>query len=76
MVRGFESHSLHQVQKRIKMLKPTSNYKMSKTTKASLSLGRFSNQQQRNDWKRSMIQAELSASIQPRREKGRKESAE
>jgi hypothetical protein len=57
------------------MLKPTSNYKMSKTTKASLALGRFSSQQQRNEWKRSMIQAELSSAIQPKREKNRRESS-
>ena len=57
------------------MLKPTANYKMSKTLKASLALGRFSSQQQRNDWKRAMIGAELAAAIQPKREKSRRESS-
>ena len=56
------------------MLKPTANYKMSKPTKTSLALGRFTSQEQRNGWKRAMIQAELSAAIQPKREKGRRES--
>ena len=57
------------------MLKPTANYKMSKTTKASLALGRFTSQQQRNEWKRSMIQAELAAAIQPKREKNRRDNS-
>ena len=56
------------------MLKPTANYKMSKGLKASLALGRFSSQQQRNDWKRAMIGAELAALIQPKREKGKRDS--
>ncbi len=51
------------------MLKPTASYKMSKTTKASLALGKFKNVHDRNAWKRSMIQAELAAAIQPKREK-------
>ena len=57
------------------MLKPTANYKMSKPTKTSLALGRFTSQEQRNAWKRAMIGAELAAAIQPRREKNRKESS-
>ena len=55
------------------MLKPTASYKMSKPTKTSLALGRFTSQEQRNGWKRAMIQAELAAAIQPKREKGRRE---
>ncbi len=58
------------------MLKPGPNFKMSKLTKRALALMPFENQSHRNEWKRTMIQAELAASIQPRREKGRKESAE
>ncbi len=55
------------------MLKPTANYKMSKSLKTSLALSKFSSPQQRNDWKRAMIGAELAALIQPRREKTRRE---
>jgi hypothetical protein len=46
---------------------------MSKPLKTSLALSRFSSQQQRHDWKRAMISAELAAAIQPKREKSRKE---
>lgn len=58
------------------MLKPTANYRMSKTTKASLALSHFKDEHARGAWKRSMIQAELSAAIQPKREKVRRESTE
>lgn len=51
------------------MLKPTANYKMSKPTKTGLALHKFKNAHDRNAWKRAMIQAELSAAIQPKREK-------
>jgi hypothetical protein len=54
------------------MLKPGSNYKMSKQTKASLALGHFKDAHARGAWKRAMIEAELTAAQQPRREKGRK----
>jgi len=57
------------------MLKPTASYRMSKTTKASLALGNFRDAHDRGAWKRSMIQAELAAAIQPRREKNRKETS-
>ena len=55
------------------MLKPGPNYRMCKPLKSSLALSRFSSQQQRHDWKRAMISAELAAAIQPKREKSRKE---
>jgi hypothetical protein len=45
------------------MLKPTSTYKMSKTTKTSLALGRFKTLDQRHAWKRAMIDAELCSKI-------------
>jgi hypothetical protein len=54
------------------MLKPTSNYRMSKTLKASLALSKFKDLDQRHAWKRAMIQAELAAAIQPRPSKDRK----
>jgi hypothetical protein len=53
-------------------LKPTKTYKMSKTLKASLALSTFQDPHQKGQWKRAMIDAELSAAIQPKREsKGR-----
>jgi hypothetical protein len=58
------------------MLKPTANYKMSKELKTSLALGNFKNDHDRSSWKRAMIQAELSASIQPKREKTRRDTKE
>lgn len=42
-------------------MKPTATYKMTKTTKRGLALGRFKTDQQRHDWKRAMIGAELAA---------------
>jgi hypothetical protein len=56
------------------MLKPTANYKMSKQLKTSLALGKFKDTHDRNAWKRSMIQAELTAALQPKREKTRREN--
>lgn len=58
------------------MLKPTANYRMSKQTKASLALSKFKDAHARGAWKRSMIQAELAAAIQPKREKVRREPTE
>jgi hypothetical protein len=51
------------------MLKPTKNYKMSKTLKASLALSSFQDPHKKGQWKRAMIDAELAAAIQPKREK-------
>jgi hypothetical protein len=45
------------------MLKPTSTYKMSKTLKASLALGKFTDVHQRGAWKRACIDAELASKI-------------
>jgi hypothetical protein len=45
------------------MLKPTSNYKMSSTLKASLALGKFTDAHQRGAWKRACIDAELASKI-------------
>jgi protein involved in temperature-dependent protein secretion len=55
------------------MLRPTANYKMSKPTKTGLALHKFKDAHARGAWKRAMIQAELSAAIQPKREKGKRE---
>jgi len=57
------------------MLRPTANYKMSKPTKTGLALHKFKDAHSRGAWKRAMIQAELSAAIQPKREKSRREPA-
>ena len=51
------------------MLKPTANYKMTKQTKRTLALSRFESEEQRNAWKRSMIQAELYGALAPKKEK-------
>ena len=51
------------------MLKPTANFRMSKSVKTGLALGKFKDAHHRGEWKRAMIQAELAAAIQPRREK-------
>jgi hypothetical protein len=45
------------------MLKPTSNYKMSKTLKTSLALSKFKTLDQRHAWKRACIDAELCSKI-------------
>lgn len=43
------------------MMKPESNYKMSSALKTRLALGKWKNADQKNSWKRMMIDAELSA---------------
>lgn len=48
---------------------------MSKQTKASLALHKFKDAHARGAWKRAMIEAELSAAIQPKREKSRRETS-
>jgi hypothetical protein len=58
------------------MLKPTATYKMSKQTKTGLALHKFQDSHQRGGWKRAMIEAELSALIKPKAEKGRKKETE
>jgi hypothetical protein len=45
------------------MLKPTSNYKMSKTVKTSLAMGHFKDAHAHGQWKRAMIDAELQSKI-------------
>jgi hypothetical protein len=51
------------------MMKPGKTFKLSKPTKTMLALGGFRNQEDRNRWKRAMIDAELCAAVQPKREK-------
>ena len=53
-------------------MKPTANYRMSKSLKASLALSHFKTEEQRAQWKRAMIGAELAASVQPRTKQDRK----
>jgi hypothetical protein len=50
-------------------IKPTATYKMSKPLKTSLALSRFSSDEQRANWKRAMIQAELFAQLKVREKK-------
>lgn len=44
-------------------MKPTSNFKMTKKTKALLSLMKFKTVEYHTDWKKSMINAELAAAV-------------
>ena len=55
-------------------MKPTATFKMSKTTKAMLALGHFKNAHAMGQWKRAMIDAQLSAAYQPKKEKSRRDS--
>ena len=52
------------------MLKPTSTYKMSSSLKTSLALSKFKSKEQRDQWKRAMIDAELCSKIVPKSTKG------
>ena len=52
------------------MLKPTSTYKMSKATKTGLALSKWKSLDQRHQWKRAMIDAELASRIVPKSTKG------
>jgi len=54
------------------MLKPNKTFKLSKTAKRMIAL-MGGPDEGRNHFKRMMIDAELHAAIQPKREKGRKE---
>ena len=51
-------------------IKPTANFKMNKVMKNML--GGISNPEQRNDWKRAMIQAQLYGAIAPKNTKADK----
>jgi hypothetical protein len=53
-------------------MKPGPNYRMSSATKMALTT--IIDPHKRGEWKRSMIQAELQAAIQPRSPKGNKDS--
>lgn len=54
-------------------MKPGPNYKMSKTLKASLALAGFQDPHKKGQWKRAMIDAELSSQVKPARERGNKQ---
>ena len=51
------------------MLKPGKTFKLSKTTKRMIALMKGATADQRNQFKNMMIQAELAAAVQPKREK-------
>ena len=53
-------------------MKPTANYRMSKQLKTSLALSKFQDPHSKGQWKRAMIQAELAAAFQPKREKSKR----
>jgi hypothetical protein len=50
-------------------MKPGPNYKMSSLTKMSLALSGYQDPHKKGAWKRAMIDAELCAAVQPKREK-------
>lgn len=56
------------------MLKPGKTFKLSKTSKRMVAL-MGGPAEGRNQFKRMMIQAEIAAAIQPKKEKGKKESS-
>ena len=51
------------------MLKPGKTFKLSKTTKRMIALMKGATADQRNQFKNMMIDAELCAAVQPKREK-------
>jgi hypothetical protein len=56
-------------------MKPTSTYKMSKQSKRSLALGQWKDKDQRDAWRRMIVQAELAAAVPsraPRQKDGNK----
>jgi len=55
-------------------MKPGKTFKLSKTVKRMISLMKGASSEQRNQYKRMMIDAELSAAVVPRISKGRKEA--
>ena len=55
-------------------MKPTATFKLSKTTKTMLALGKFKDEHDRGAWKRAMIDAQLSAAYQPKKEKSRRDN--
>jgi hypothetical protein len=54
-------------------MKPTSTYKMSKQVKRSLALGQWKDKDQRDAWRRMMVQAELAAAVPARTPRPRTE---
>ena len=56
-------------------MKPGSTFKLSKESKRSLALGRWKDKDQRDSWRRCMVQAELAAAVPartPRQKDGNK----
>ena len=56
------------------MFKPNATFKLSKSTKRILALSKWKSKEQRDAWKRSMIQAELAEKIIPKTNKNRDKS--
>jgi hypothetical protein len=52
-------------------MKSGPNYRMSSMTKTSLALGKYKNADQKAAWQRAMVDAEVSAAVQPKRDKPR-----
>jgi len=47
-------------------MKPNSTFKLSKQAKRSLALGQWKDKDQRDSWRRCMVQAELAAAVPSR----------
>ncbi len=47
-------------------MKPNSTFKLSKESKRSLALGHWKDKDQRDSWRRCMVQAELAAAVPAR----------
>jgi hypothetical protein len=57
-------------------MKASATFKLSKQAKRSLALGQWKNADQRDSWRRQMVQAELAAAVPsraPRQRDGNKE---
>jgi hypothetical protein len=70
--REFESHRLRQRFLTRKNMKPNKTFKLPKSTKRMLALFKFSDADQRHAFKRIMIDAHLTSSVRPAREKSEK----
>ena len=53
-------------------MKPTSAFRLKKSTKCLIALGKFTNQEQRNAFKAMMIQAQLESNVRVGRNKSDK----
>ena len=57
-------------------MKTTSTFKLNKTVKTMLATGRFRSQEDRNEFKRAMIDAQVSGEMQSRNSQKRSKNSE